>query len=259
MCFFFGGLRRQEQFFNTTVAQTAASLLALAVAGVIVPTVFDSAGDTPKSSVAPISRGTSVILLVVYGAYLIFQLHTHSKVFAEESQKVEAKPFKKRSFMGKPSLREGAVAQGFVAPAGVMGGHGLPSQQEDTEKLRELLTTPPRKLDEGDDGEEPQLHFGVALATLVISTIIIALCAEFMVDSLDSVTDTISEEFVGLILLPIVGKYLLLRILGFDSAGVQLLTCVLGNAAEHATAVTVAIKVRFTDPPRRRGRWKQRL
>ncbi|KAM7206814.1 Sodium/calcium exchanger domain containing protein [Naviculisporaceae sp. PSN 640] len=219
MCFFFGGLRRQEQFFNTTVAQTAASLLALAVAGVIVPTVFDSASSTGNSSVAPISRGTSVILLVVYGAYLIFQLHTHSKVFAEESQKVEAKPFKKRSW-GKPSLREGAVAQGFVAPAGVMGGHGLPSHQEDTEKLRELLTTPPKKLDEDDDdGEEPQLHFGVALATLVISTIIIALCAEFMVDSLDSVTDTISEEFVGLILLPIVG-----------------------NAAEHATAVTVAIK-----------------
>lgn len=219
MCFFFGGLRRQEQFFNTTVAQTAASLLALAVAGVIVPTVFDNARNTPSTSVAPLSRGTSVILLIVYGAYLVFQLHTHSKVFAEESQKVEAKPFKKRSFMGKPSLKEGAVAQGFVAPAGVMGGHGLPSQQEDTEKLRELLTTPPSKLHE-DDEEEPQLHFYVALATLVISTVIIALCAEFMVDSLDSVTDTISEEFVGLILLPIVGKHppTLLRVCGSGSS-----------------------------------------
>ena len=229
MCFFFGGINRQEQFFNTTVAQTAASILALAVAGVIVPTVFDNARGTPVSSTAALSRGTSVILLVVYGAYLFFQLHTHSKVFAEESQKVEATPFRKRAFMGKPGLKAGAISQGFVSPAGVMGGHGLPSQQGDTEKLRELLTTPPRKLDEDDD-EEPQLHFLVALATLVVSTIIIALCAEFMVDSLDSVTGTISEEFVGLILLPIVGKSFVLGRLGLFSCILTLLNRKRGGA-----------------------------
>lgn len=40
MCFFFGGLNRTEQFFNITVAQTAASLLTLAVASLIIPTAF---------------------------------------------------------------------------------------------------------------------------------------------------------------------------------------------------------------------------
>ncbi|EAQ88006.1 hypothetical protein CHGG_04625 [Chaetomium globosum CBS 148.51] len=222
MCFFFGGLRRQEQYFNTTVAQTAASLLALAVAGVIVPTVFDMASKTPQSDVAKLSRGTSVILLVVYGAYLFFQLKTHSAVFAQESQKVEAKPFRTHS------LKEGAIAQGFVAPAGVIGGYGLPSSCTDNERMRSLLTNPPRKNlqndggnDEEDEGEEPQLHFNVAVATLALSTVIIAFCAEFMVDGISAVTagGTVSAEFVGLILLPIVG-----------------------NAAEHATAVTVAIK-----------------
>ncbi|KAK4126109.1 Calcium/proton exchanger [Parathielavia appendiculata] len=219
MCFFFGGLRRQEQYFNTTVAQTAASLLALAVAAVIVPTVFDIASKTPQSDVAKLSRGTSVILLIVYGGYLFFQLKTHSTVFAQESRKVEAKPFRSQD------LKEGAIAQGFVAPAGVIGGHGLPSSTTDNEKLRSMLTTPPRKglQDEADeeDGEEPQLHFAVAIATLTISTVIVALCAEFMVDGISAVTagGTVSEEFVGLILLPIVG-----------------------NAAEHFTAVTVAIK-----------------
>ncbi|KAL2130956.1 hypothetical protein VTI74DRAFT_5719 [Chaetomium olivicolor] len=224
MCFFFGGLRRQEQYFNTTVAQTAASLLALAVAGVIVPTVFDIASTTPQSDVAKLSRGTSVILLVVYGAYLFFQLKTHSKVFAEESQKVEAKPFHLRGSHG--ALKEGAIAQGFVAPAGFMGGHGLISRQSENEKVRSLLTNPPRKIlhndeEDEDEGEEPQLHFVVAVATLAISTVIIAFCAEFMVDGISAVTagGTVSAEFVGLILLPIVG-----------------------NAAEHATAVTVAIK-----------------
>lgn len=42
MCFFFGGINRLEQHFNVVVAQTAASLLALAVSSLIIPTAFDS-------------------------------------------------------------------------------------------------------------------------------------------------------------------------------------------------------------------------
>lgn len=42
MAFFAGGFNRVEQFFNITVAQTAASLLALCIASLVVPTVFHS-------------------------------------------------------------------------------------------------------------------------------------------------------------------------------------------------------------------------
>lgn len=42
MCFFFGGINRLEQHFNVTVAQTAASLLALAVGALIIPTAFEN-------------------------------------------------------------------------------------------------------------------------------------------------------------------------------------------------------------------------
>ncbi|OIW32056.1 Calcium/proton exchanger [Coniochaeta ligniaria NRRL 30616] len=212
MCFFFGGLRRQEQFFNTTVAQTAASMLALAVASIIVPTVFDANNGTGTDStldVAALSRGTAVILLIVYAAYLFFQLKTHHLMFAEESQKVPAKPYRK-------ALKPGAIGQAMVNPAGMMA-NGVSDQEE----LRKTMMNLHPKEDD-DEGEDPQLHFWVAIATLSISTVIIALCAEFMVGSIDAVTKSghgISEEFVGLILLPIVG-----------------------NAAEHATAVTVAIK-----------------
>ncbi|RCI14132.1 hypothetical protein L249_8058 [Ophiocordyceps polyrhachis-furcata BCC 54312] len=227
-CFFFGGLRRQEQHFNTVVAQTAASLLALAAASVIVPTVFDAAQNTPVSKVAALSRGTAVILLVVYAAYLFFQLKTHQTVFSEESQKVPAKPWGIRSSSSPPP---GAIHQALAIPGSLMGqGVQEPSANE---RLSRMLLNPLRYSKKGDllDGtvdddedeeeEEAQLHFGVALATLTISTAIIALCAEFMVDSIDAVTrnGALSEEFLGLILLPIVG-----------------------NAAEHATAVTVAMK-----------------
>ena len=131
-------------------------------------------------------------------------------------------------------LGPGAIKQGLAMPGSIMG-HAVPDQSEN-ERLSKLLLKSVQfnkngdmvgAEGEGDDeGEEPQLHFLVALATLTGSTVVIALCAEFMVDAIDSVTKgpngepgALSVEFVGLILLPIVG-----------------------NAAEHATAVTVAIK-----------------
>ncbi|KAK5660357.1 hypothetical protein OQA88_12898 [Cercophora sp. LCS_1] len=214
MCFFFGGLRRPQQNFNTVVAQTAASLLALAVASVIVPTVFDIASPAPMSDVAKLSRGTSVILLFVYAGYLLFQLKTHSAVFAEVSEKVQAKPLLHKAL--PESATQSLVRQGLMA-----GGHGYSGQDEVHEALRDLVRSPPKGIKEEEEQEEPQLHFIVAVATLALSTVIIAFCAEFMVDGISAVTagGGISEEFVGLILLPIVG-----------------------NAAEHATAVTVAIK-----------------
>lgn len=54
MSFFFGGVNRVEQFFNMTVAQTAASLLALAVGSLIIPAAFhawaDGSGRAPHAS-----------------------------------------------------------------------------------------------------------------------------------------------------------------------------------------------------------------
>jgi Ca2+:H+ antiporter len=49
MCFFFGGLNRMEQKFNVVVAQTAASLLALAVGSLIIPTAFHAWSGGRKS------------------------------------------------------------------------------------------------------------------------------------------------------------------------------------------------------------------
>lgn len=81
MCFFFGGLNRLEQHFNPVVAQTASSLLALAVGSLIIPTAFHkwsqgmsyifsfrgvanrSAGNT---SVAPLSRGMFLLFILLY-------------------------------------------------------------------------------------------------------------------------------------------------------------------------------------------------
>jgi len=77
---------------------------------------------------------------------------------------------------------------------------------------------------DADATEQEEVHIlspWAAGVALVVITIAVAVCAEYLVDSIDSIVKTahISKTFIGLILLPIVG-----------------------NAAEHVTAVVVALK-----------------
>ncbi|KKY25867.1 putative vacuolar calcium ion transporter h(+) exchanger [Diplodia seriata] len=77
---------------------------------------------------------------------------------------------------------------------------------------------------EAQEDDEPEEHILGPVAagvSLLVVTVIVAICAEYLVDSIDSIVQTahISKTFIGLVLLPIVG-----------------------NAAEHVTAVVVAYK-----------------
>lgn len=119
------------------------------------------------------SRGTSIILLVLYVLYLYFQLKSHANLFDEEAD--------------KPDENEGG------------------ENNENSDEVKEGDTLSP-------------VAAGIAL---VIITVLVAICAEYLVDSIDSIVQRahISKTFIGLILLPIVG-----------------------NAAEHVTAVVVSYK-----------------
>ncbi|EQL31517.1 Ca2+:H+ antiporter [Blastomyces gilchristii SLH14081] len=200
MAFFLGGINRLEQNFNVTVAQTASSLLTLAVGSLIIPTAFHAWSNAGEAGIAPLSRGTSVILLVVYACYLFFQLKSHMEMYNKPSEKVEK--------------RRGRVGTGDATIGIAQIGAGISATMFGDNAQRVSMVIP-------DDKEEPQLTIWVALFTLAASTALVALCAEAMVGSIDAITTRghISETFVGLILIPIVG-----------------------NAAEHATAITVAIK-----------------
>jgi len=158
------------------------------------------AEELKSSKITQLSRGTAILLLVVYGAYLFFQLKTHASMYNEPSQKTE-----KRS--NKPGKGDSITSVANMG-AGISASMGGQAAQE----------TPMRQPEEQ---ETPQLSKWVALFTLATATALVALCAEYMVDSIDAITQggSVSRTFVGLILLPIVG-----------------------NAAEHATAVTVACK-----------------
>lgn len=172
-CFIAGGFKRQEQTFNSTVASTMSSLMAVASASLIIPATLYAAlsrsNESSQDNILVLSHGTSIILLCLYILYLLFQLKTHASLFDEESSSS--------------------------------------NENEDEENNSE---------------SEPEIlgPWAAALA-LVLITVCIAVTAEFLVDSIDSIVEKahISKTFIGLILLPIVG-----------------------NAAEHVTAVTVSYK-----------------
>ncbi|TVY18976.1 Vacuolar calcium ion transporter [Lachnellula arida] len=93
MCFLLGGLRFQEQIYNSTVTQMSACLLSLSVMSLLLPTAFHASfnsevSDKATRMVLKVSRGTSVVLLIVYGMYLLFQLKSHAYMYQSTPQHI---------------------------------------------------------------------------------------------------------------------------------------------------------------------------
>ena len=107
------------------------------------------------------------------------------------------------------------------APTYVRNGP-LPPFQHQRTSIRKVRSENDEVEEEVDDEGKPAMSRTAAIVLLLISTALVAVCAEFMVDAIPEMiaaSPSVSEAFIGLIILPIVG-----------------------NAAEHVTAVTVATK-----------------
>ncbi|KAK1624939.1 calcium/proton exchanger [Colletotrichum phormii] len=91
MCFFLGGLRFREQIYNSTVTQMSACLLSLSVISLVLPTAFHASFQNTfkaEDQTLKISRGTSVVLLLVYILYLLFQLKSHAYMYESTPQHI---------------------------------------------------------------------------------------------------------------------------------------------------------------------------
>ncbi|KAN0124599.1 calcium/proton exchanger, partial [Lactarius tabidus] len=211
MCFFAGGTRFSEQGFGMSATQLNSSLLTLSVIAVLLPAAFHSAvqpsagGTDPLTDaqeghdILAISHGASDFFfdwlsqLTIYLCYLVFQLFSHKNLYEDDHKDVQ------KSVAYTPTL------------ARKLHTHTA----HDVEAASKL---------EGEE-EKPQMSSQIAIGLLIAITVAVAITAEFLVDSINGITESghISKEFVGLILLPIVG-----------------------NAAEHVTAVTVSVKDKLT-------------
>lgn len=113
------------------------------------------------------------------------------------------------------SLPDRLRSQHQIRPPGAM----FPSQMQTRSLTGDKGTSGGAQAGASDEGEH--LSRVASIILLLLTTGLVAVCAEFLVGSIEAVTktSTIGEVFIGLIILPIVG-----------------------NAAEHVTAITVAMK-----------------
>ncbi|KAI0710014.1 Sodium/calcium exchanger protein-domain-containing protein [Earliella scabrosa] len=253
MCFFAGGTRFSEQGFGVSVTQLNSSLLTISVVAVLLPAAFHFVAgeniDDPKESreILAVSHGAAIILLFIYGSFLVFQLFSHKDLYADNHEDTFVStryPSRKKKDDAKKMVEKQATTNGHAngvangtatdTPTGTLTGGELVSsppssrsnspEHHTTEQDVEGRGSVDRVGDEEEE-ETPQMSVPLTVGLLVVVTVLVAVTAEFLVDSIDGLTQTgnISKEFVGIILLPIVG-----------------------NAAEHVTAVTVSVKDKLT-------------
>jgi Ca2+:H+ antiporter len=329
MAFLIGGLEYQEQVYDSTVTQLSACLLALAVLSLLLPTAFHASfsdNTLADRAVVTLSRGSSIILLIIYVLYLLFQLKSHSYLYQGTPQHIideESAPGFLARFDSTSSSSSGSILSANASSGSnrrvnkrlraklgrkrhkkveieiTTNAEDSPQPAEasvESEKGKEVESVDPRKtgLEEqmptaatgrpkakglprglpfrappvfrastdptppkstgpnsmphhlrrfqsqpgntppnpkgasngqqtqpAEEADEPPMSQTASVILLLASTSLVALCAEFLVGSIQHLVQNspLSEAFIGLIILPIIG-----------------------NAAEHVTAVTVAAK-----------------
>ncbi|KAF8349146.1 Calcium/proton exchanger [Amanita rubescens] len=210
MSFFAGGLKFSEQGFGISATRVNSSLLIISVIAGILPAAFQSFdrgnSSIEQQDILSVSRGVSVILLFIYCAYLIFQLYSHTILYDGNTDTFQSTKYhlkKKDKGENQPS---GDATQSAVASSEEVSSHAGHRDEEQRDESE-------------DEDETPEMNFLAALFWLAVVTALVAVTAEWLVDSINGLTTSgkIQQEFVGLILLPVVA-----------------------NAAEHVTAVTVS-------------------
>ena len=232
-------------------------MLALAVVGLVLPALASAFGSSTASESAhtgvnihAISALVSVVLLISYVAYLAYTVfHLRDKVSRPPRGVREGKapkPEEDGPPLVPPSpvlaeeqeeeLREEAKAErarrakarrakaGTPATAAVAAqGHTLPEPKAQEQQGKHTAKAP-ASAEHAPHGRPSWKTAWRPVTLLAVATVATAVMSEFMVGGIETVTEQLgwSQLFIGLIIVPIVG-----------------------NAAEHASAVTMALKNRM--------------
>jgi len=213
--FIVGGFKFQEQEFQPMVAQLNSSLLILSVISLIIPVAFHLHLEdklpqgTELSVLLKLSRGSALLLILIYFAYLVFQFYSHNHWFVDTHQaQTPRSAGSSATSLTRSSTNTSAKSQ------------TLRGRDDDASSLASVSTGGALHLH-----ETLRMNLPCALALVGAVTALAYVTAECLVHSLDGlVRDNpgISREWITLIVIPVIS-----------------------NAAEHATAVIVARKGKF--------------
>ncbi|KAF9223649.1 hypothetical protein BS17DRAFT_781000 [Gyrodon lividus] len=95
MCFFAGGLRFSEQGFDQTATQVHSSLLSISVGALLLPAAYhfalsgaqESSAVQQRKDILKMSHGVSIVLMLIYVSYLLFQFWSHQHLYKDTKQK----------------------------------------------------------------------------------------------------------------------------------------------------------------------------
>lgn len=87
LCFFVGGIFKEEQTFHEAVSEVGSNLMLVAGMGLVIPTIYyNSLSLRPNlanldEEATRISRATAIVLLVAFFVYIYFQLRSHHSIY----------------------------------------------------------------------------------------------------------------------------------------------------------------------------------
>ncbi|EDR08685.1 uncharacterized protein LACBIDRAFT_297131 [Laccaria bicolor S238N-H82] len=254
MCFFAGGLKYSEQGYGISTTQLNSSLLTISVIAVLLPAAFhfsaDPAVDNPTEAADIVSashgvgsafflRTKALTTFAVYCGYLYFQLYSHATLYSNDNAIQSTKYVKKgkeerdaaETFVAKTKAAATGLFNERTKKGITFGGRPSASLRPVGRTLTASDIDEPQgiNLEETPAEEEeealPQMTAWMTILLLAVVIVLVTITADWLVGSISGLTEThgISNEFVAVILLPIVG-----------------------NAAQHLTAVTVSVKDKLT-------------
>ena len=234
------GLRVKIAHFNRTAATANTSLLLVAVLALLVPAMLSAGNEITTAGMQAISRFTAILMLLVYISYLNFQLSSHSKIFDDgDVNGDEAAPEESsKHSLGLADIALVALDQKKQAQQKVTADERKVTEeqkpssdrrrddeeaplQQDIDFIAPTLLAQRAAAKAEASDEEVVLRLEVALGMLAVVTVLVAGFSEVLTGSLEgfAVALNFPDAFVGFVLLPLVG-----------------------NAAEHATAISMAYR-----------------
>ncbi len=208
-----GGLKFKEQTFQPTVARLNASSMNLAIIAILLPTAVDfTSSGIAQPTLQRLSIAVAIVLMLVYGLTLLFSMKTHAYLY---DVGIAAAPIEAIAPLPEVKSNE-------AQPPEAQPNQAKPNEFKSTETSDYLATEDIHsKAHSNGHTEAHQPNLKLWVGVLLAATVAVAVESEFLVGTLEVASKQLglSELFTGVIILPVIG-----------------------NAAEHATAVTVALK-----------------
>ncbi|KAJ7494761.1 Sodium/calcium exchanger protein-domain-containing protein [Mycena galericulata] len=258
LCLFAGGLRFSEQGFDATATQLHSSLLSLSVGAVLLPAAYhfalsgnsSIASQLQTQNILKMSHGVSIVLLFIYGSYLLFQLYSHTHLYKDGDKKSKSQisllhndQFHEHDVTGEkmPNLRTTsvpsparlppprniyfpprspfsasevtlAVTEKDVEGGNDPGSNGIQISRDYAESYSNNKSNHSALQDNMPFHSEikvpgtPQLSLFLIIVLLTVVTVAVAITADRLVESMDSISETLPKPWIALIVLPTVSS-----------------------------------------------------